>query len=65
MGEFVILVDGCKKEAVSEVTPEAAKMLQRLLEELPIKKAAAVVADLTGLRKKALYEHGLTLKNND
>ncbi|WP_067514683.1 16S rRNA (cytidine(1402)-2'-O)-methyltransferase [Endozoicomonas ascidiicola] len=64
-GEFVVLVEGNKKEKSSEITPEIQKMLQRLLEELPIKKAAAVVADLTGLRKKALYEHGLTFKDND
>ncbi len=61
-GEFVVLVEGVKEDTAKSIDPEAEKMLARLIEELPIKKAAAVVADLTGFRKKELYDLALTLK---
>lgn len=64
-GEFVVLIEGYKEEEDSEISPDIAKMLQRLLLDLPIKKAAAVVADLTGLRKKDLYELGLDMKKGE
>jgi 16S rRNA (cytidine1402-2'-O)-methyltransferase len=60
-GEIVLLVAGARERA-TEVTPEAAALLQRLARELPAKSAAAVVADLTGLRKKQLYEFLLEIK---
>ncbi len=61
-GEFVVLVEGYKEKEDSEMGPDIEKMLQRLMVDLPIKKAAAIVADLTGLRKKDLYELGLAMK---
>ena len=61
-GEFVVLVEGCKERKEAGIDPDVERMLQRLMAELPIKKAAEVVADLTGLRKKDLYELGLTMK---
>ncbi len=61
-GEFVVLVEGYKEKKDSEIGRDIEKMLQRLMIDLPIKKAAAVVADLTGLRKKDLYELGLSIK---
>ncbi|MFK0572880.1 16S rRNA (cytidine(1402)-2'-O)-methyltransferase [Endozoicomonas sp.] len=64
-GEFVVLVEGYKEPENSEISPEVEKMLQRLMEELPIKKAASVVADLTGLRKKELYDLGLVMRSGE
>lgn len=64
-GEFVVLVEGYKEEESSEISPEIEKMLQRLMDDLPIKKAASVVADLTGVRKKVLYDLGLKLKSDE
>ncbi|USE34888.1 16S rRNA (cytidine(1402)-2'-O)-methyltransferase [Endozoicomonas sp. SCSIO W0465] len=64
-GEFVVLVEGYKEPEHAEISPEIEKMLQRLLQDLPIKKAAAIVADLTGLRKKDLYDLGLGMKNGE
>ncbi len=61
-GEFVVLIEGYQEPEAAEISPQTTAMLQRLLKELPIKKAAAVVADLTGLRKKDLYELGLAMK---
>jgi 16S rRNA (cytidine1402-2'-O)-methyltransferase len=39
--------------------------LQILLEELPLKKAAALSAKLHGERKNELYQWALSQKNND
>ena len=57
-GEFVICVAGVDEDAVvSEVFPE--KVLDILLEELPLKQAAALASKITGERKNVLYELAL------
>jgi len=60
-GEIVLLVEG-NKERESELDEATAALLRRLAEELPAKRAAAVVADLSGLRKKQLYQYLLDIK---
>lgn len=60
-GEIVLVVAG-KPKTEQAVGAETSALLQRLAQELPAKRAAAVVADCTGLRKKQLYEHLLSLK---
>ena len=60
-GEIVLLVAG-RVKAAQELQPDIAALLERLALELPAKRAAAVVADYTGLRKKQLYDHLLALK---
>ncbi len=60
-GEFVVMVSGNSDPApASEVNMD--KLFKRLLEELPPKKAAAIVADLTGENKKALYQKALEIQ---
>ena len=61
-GEFVVLVQGLEQAESNDVTPEAEQLLQELLEELPIKKAAKLAARITGLNKRALYDRALQLK---
>ena len=61
-GEFVVLVQGAEEEQNDEVDQDVRKWLERLLAELPPKKAAAIVADMTGYRKKQLYDVALALK---
>ncbi|OED40134.1 16S rRNA (cytidine(1402)-2'-O)-methyltransferase [Endozoicomonas sp. (ex Bugula neritina AB1)] len=61
-GEFVLLVEGFQEDPDQSIDAETIKLLARLLEELPPKKAAAIVSDLTGLRKKDLYDQALALK---
>lgn len=61
-GEFVVLVQGLEQAECNDVTPEAEQLLQELLEELPIKKAAKLAARITGLNKRALYDRALQLK---
>lgn len=60
-GEIVLVVAG-NKAVVQDISAEVSALLQRLVQELPAKRAAAVVADCTGLRKKLLYEHLVALK---
>ena len=62
-GEFVVIVSGYKKsdEFVS-IDEFVIKMMEALLEELPIKKAAAICAKLTGLNKRDLYQCALEQK---
>jgi 16S rRNA (cytidine1402-2'-O)-methyltransferase len=61
-GEIVLLVEG-KREQETELDDQSAALLRRLAQELPAKRAAAVVAELTGLRKKMLYQYLLDVKD--
>ena len=58
-GEIVLLVSG-KANVDDDITPDTAELLLRLARELPAKRASAVVADLTGLRKRRLYDYLVT-----
>ncbi|EEW78211.1 16S rRNA (cytidine(1402)-2'-O)-methyltransferase [Haemophilus influenzae] len=59
-GEMVLIVEGKpKSDNNDEISPQAVKALELIAEELPLKKAAAIVAELYGYRKNALYQFGL------
>ena len=61
-GEFVVIVDGAvvdKKEQM--ITPDQEKLLQVLLRECSIKTAVAMAVDITGVRKKLLYQAALEI----
>lgn len=61
-GEFVFMVGGA--EAQDEPIPEdALRLLKLLMQELPLKKAAAVTAKHYDLKKNALYQLGLELND--
>ena len=63
-GEFVVLVHGAEKEqSLEQVEIDPRALLIELMALQPPKKAAATVAKLTGLKKNALYELGLSLKS--
>ena len=53
---------GAEPEQLQEIGPEEERMLTLLLAELPIKKAAAITASMTGHKKKALYDRALELQ---
>jgi 16S rRNA (cytidine1402-2'-O)-methyltransferase len=61
-GEFVVMVQGATADPAT-LDDAARHTLQVLLEELPLKQAAALAARLTGQSKNRLYEYGLALKN--
>jgi 16S rRNA (cytidine1402-2'-O)-methyltransferase len=55
-GEIVLLVHGAPKPENEAMTPEQMRVMQVLLEELPVKQAASLGAKLTGLKKNFLYD---------
>jgi len=61
-GEIVLVVHGdIPKPDSDEVSIEAERILKLLLQELSTKKAAALTAEITGLRKNQLYQHALEI----
>ena len=60
-GEFVLIVDAPLPSDVESASPEAVRVLARLLEELPPARAARVAADLTGGGRDQLYARALEL----
>ena len=64
-GEFVVMVEGAVIEKnVSEITEEQSRVLQTLLKECSIKTAVAMAVEITGARKKVLYQAALDMKGN-
>jgi 16S rRNA (cytidine1402-2'-O)-methyltransferase len=61
-GEMVLLVEGVGEEGDAGRAIEAERVLSLLLEELPVKKAAALAARITGEKKNHLYKRALELK---
>lgn len=63
-GEFVIIVEGVPREERSaEITGEQEKLLEILLKECSIKTAVALAVEITGGRKKSLYQAALRLQS--
>ncbi|HET7158369.1 MAG TPA: 16S rRNA (cytidine(1402)-2'-O)-methyltransferase, partial [Burkholderiales bacterium] len=60
-GEFVLLVEGAPPDD-DAVRTAARRVLAILLEELPVKQAAALAARITGARKNELYARALEMK---
>jgi len=62
-GECVLLVEGWQAPpGESAVSAEALRVLDLLLAEMPLKRAAAIAADITGVRKNLLYQAALERK---
>jgi 16S rRNA (cytidine1402-2'-O)-methyltransferase len=62
-GEFVILVHGAPARDKTDIDAHDLQVLQVLLQDLPLRQAAALTAKITGRPKNRLYELGLELKN--
>nr|VFK38203.1 MAG: 16S rRNA (cytidine1402-2'-O)-methyltransferase [Candidatus Kentron sp. SD]VFK43035.1 MAG: 16S rRNA (cytidine1402-2'-O)-methyltransferase [Candidatus Kentron sp. SD]VFK78609.1 MAG: 16S rRNA (cytidine1402-2'-O)-methyltransferase [Candidatus Kentron sp. SD] len=63
-GEFVLMIGGKPKPDPARdeaITTEDLRALRLLLEELPLKKAVALAARLTGRKKNALYRLALAM----
>lgn len=61
-GEFVVLLEGAPPAGDEDA--EGERVLRILLEELPLKQAAALAAQITGQKKNALYERALQLRQD-
>ena len=61
-GEMVLVIAGNPNEV--DLEPQKVdQLLTRLLQDLSIKAASQLAADLTGLKKKALYQRALELQD--
>lgn len=58
-GEIVLMVHGYHLNDDEAIPTVAINTLKLLCEELPLKKAAAIAAQIHGLKKNALYKYGL------
>jgi 16S rRNA (cytidine1402-2'-O)-methyltransferase len=61
-GEIVLVVEGAPEKTGDAAVAEAERILSVLLKELPVKQAAALAAEITGVKKNALYERALQLR---
>ncbi len=60
-GELVIMIAG-HEGGLQQDQAEADRVLRILLEALPVSQASALAAQITGQRKKELYQRALALK---
>ncbi|MDD1640018.1 MAG: 16S rRNA (cytidine(1402)-2'-O)-methyltransferase [Methylococcaceae bacterium] len=61
-GELVVIVDGAAENKNEHIiTAEQEKLLQVLLRECSIKTAVAMAVEITGVRKKLLYQAALAM----
>lgn len=64
-GECVVLVAGwTAPEDEQAVSSEVLRILDLLLAEMPLKRAAALAAEITGVRKNVLYQVALERQKN-
>ena len=63
-GEIVVLVGGAT-EVKDLAQDKLDELLQRLLQDLSVKAASQLVADLTGIKKKVAYQRALELTQSD
>jgi len=65
-GECVVLVAGWSApEDDQAVSTQALRVLDLLLAEMPLKRAAALAAEITGVRKNLLYQAALEKQKDD
>jgi len=60
-GEFVLIVAGAATNGDADAE-EAERVLKVLLAQLPLKQAVQLAADITGVKKNALYQRALELR---
>jgi len=61
-GECVLLLAGWEAPEAEGVDADSLRVLDLLLAELPVKRAAALAAEITGVRKNLLYQAALERK---
>ncbi|WAB95065.1 16S rRNA (cytidine(1402)-2'-O)-methyltransferase [Pseudomonas citronellolis] len=61
-GECVLLLAGWEAPEEEGIDAESLRVLDLLLAELPVKRAAALAAEITGVRKNLLYQAALERK---
>lgn len=64
-GEMVLIVEGHKVQVDDALPAAALRTLALLQKELPLKKAAALAAEIHGVKKNALYKYALEQLDGD
>jgi 16S rRNA (cytidine1402-2'-O)-methyltransferase len=64
-GEFVLIVEPAPIIAASPISEDALRVIKLLLAEMPLKQAVKLAADITGVKKNALYELALQLQESN
>ncbi|CAA6802187.1 MAG: rRNA small subunit methyltransferase I [uncultured Thiotrichaceae bacterium] len=66
-GEFVVMVAGVGKtgEESEQTALDTARLLEILVDELPVKQAATIAAKLTGQAKNSLYRQAMEIKEKE
>ena len=62
-GEMVLLVGGAGEDSTPGQAAETERILEILLQELPVKQASALTARITGEKKNRLYQQALALRD--
>lgn len=63
-GEFVVLIAGVETDRPdTRIEIAVDRLLAALLRELPLKRAVAVAAEVTGMKKNSLYDQALAIKD--
>lgn len=64
-GELVVLIGPSAPSLDQTLSPEQQKWLSRLAQDLPPRKAAAIVGDVTGIKARDAYTWLLAQRQND
>ena len=66
-GEFVLIIQGAEVDDAesSVVQVDVDRLLEILVNELPVKQASELVAKITGFKKNQLYKKALEMKSSD
>ncbi len=64
-GEFVLMVAGAAPRPEEALDPQTERLLRILLEELPVKQAAALAARISGEKRNRLYQAAVALQGKD
>jgi len=63
-GEFVLILAASEAGREDQLSDQTQRMLKLLLEDLPLKQAVKLAADITGQSKNKIYSLALTLKSD-
>jgi 16S rRNA (cytidine1402-2'-O)-methyltransferase len=64
-GEFVLMVAGTEPRSGEALPPQTERLLRILLEELPVKQAAALASRISGEKKNRLYQAAVALQRGE
>lgn len=64
-GEMVLVVEGYQRREEEELSAESLRTFALLQKELPPKKAAALTAEIHGVKKNTLYRYALEQQKGD